>query len=508
MPEKILGLDISEGMLKAVLVSRGMRGGYRVELAEQIDVSAAGGAAEALQQLQAKVDFQQVAVKMSLPPGLVSFHNVKLPFREEKKIRQTIGFELETMLPHGIDDYLLDYNIISLTDHAEILAGVVPRAVVQERIAFFGDSPPEISVVTLGAVAEAAWLSANRAIPEPVLLLQVGDRESSAVFLRQGKILQVRRYTFGEELRRDEESATGPSGTGGATNAGPVSADRAPEEGLSDQFCHELTNTIEFLKWGGILEEKISRIFLTGSGALDQALQERLAGFFAVPVEALDLAQTDGLLLAEEMQKSWQPALMNQALAVALYQHKQGQGFNFPLTELAKAARREELGHTLKWGAVIFAVALLLVAVDNYLDYRYARLSLDNLKKEISTVFRTAAPEVTRVVDPVSQFKAKIGETKKISAGIRGMEGSATVLDILKDISALAPPVTEFLITAFNLDEDRLVIKGTAKNFDAVDTLKREFAKSKYLKSVQIGTTSQVKQGDKVEFDLRMTTQR
>jgi Tfp pilus assembly protein PilN len=88
------------------------------------------------------------------------------------------------------------------------------------------------------------------------------------------------------------------------------------------------------------------------------------------------------------------------------------------------------------------------------------------------------------------------------------MENGATVLDLLKDISALAPPATEFLITGFNLDDDRLAIKGTVKNFDAVDALKRELAKSKYFTNLQIGATNLAKQGDKVDFDLRMTAQR
>ena len=48
-------------------------------------------------------------------------------------------------------------------------------------------------------------------------------------------------------------------------------------------------------------------------------------------------------------------------------------------------------------------------------------------------------------------------------------------------------------------------IKGLAKNFDAVDTLKKEYIKSKYFEAVTIGGTNLIKQGDKVEFDMRMT---
>ena len=43
MPERILGLDIGGGSVKAVLLSRGFRGGYRVIGFRGIDIAAAGG---------------------------------------------------------------------------------------------------------------------------------------------------------------------------------------------------------------------------------------------------------------------------------------------------------------------------------------------------------------------------------------------------------------------------------------------------------------------------------
>jgi len=220
------------------------------------------------------------------------------------------------------------------------------------------------------------------------------------------------------------------------------------------------------------------------------------------------VASIEGVLLPQEIREVWQPAIMNQALALAIHRHARGHGFTFPLQQRESQARLTEYGLVLKKGAAVLAGAVFLLAIDSYLDYRYARVRLDNLKKEISAVFKSAAPEVTRIVDPVQQFKVKITEAKKISAGLGGMEGGATVLDFIKEISTLAPPATELLITALNLDDERLIIKATIKNFDAVDALKRELAKSKYFTNLQIGATNLLKQGDKVEFELRMTAQR
>jgi general secretion pathway protein L len=474
MPERILGIDIDENSLKAVLAVRRMRGGYRVEEALIIELSDAGGVAGAIDKLREKVDFRQVRINLSLPAKHISFHNVKLPFRDEKKIRQTIAYELETILPRSIDECLLDYCIISQAKHAEIFAAVVPRSLVKERLSLFGEHPPEIGMVGVDALPVASWLLANGILIGPGLLLHVGVKDTVAVFVRQGIIVQVRHFD-------------------------------APHPDCR-RFCRELGNTIEFMKYSGIMEDGPDRIFLTGDAAGNLLIREELARYFSLPVETVDLAMLSGIHLPNELKKACAPSSMNQALALALLKHEKGRGFNFSLRGLEAKSPPERYGSSLKCGAAVASFIILLMVANAYTDYRYARLRLDNLKKQINVLFKSAAPEVARVVDPVQQLKLKIAEMKKMPVG-RG-EISATVLDLLKDISASAPPATEFMITSFNLDDDRVAIKGTAKNFDSVDTLKREFARSKNFKTVEIGATSLVKQGDKVEFDLRMTTQR
>ena len=529
MTEKILGIDIGASSLKAVLVSHTLRSGFKVELAEIIDLAESGGVAQALALLGEKVDYRQVQINLSLPATAVSFHNVKLPFREEKKIRQTIAFELETLLPQGMDDYLLDYNIISHDDHAhsEMLAAVVLRTVVQDRLALFQEHSPEIRVVGIATLAVASLLTARKMLTGSVLLLDVGARQAVAVFLNQDKIVQVRCCSFGEDLSArkqsgidasaSEQSGIDASASKQSSSAASPLAAATPDsnngrEGevageACQRFCQELANTLEFLKWGGSMEDGLDRIMLTGGGSLQRGLKEELARLFSLPVETVDVASSEAVLLPEG-RETWQPTIMNQALALAIHRPSRGQGFNFPLQKTENIAARTELTLALKRGAAVLACAIFLFSLDSYLDYRYSRLRLDTTKKEISAVFKSAVPEITRIVDPLQQFKVKIAESKKISAGLGSMEGSATVLDMIKDISALAPPDTEFLMSAFNLDDDRIAIKGRVKNFDAVEALKRELAKSKYFTNLQIGSTNLVKPGDKVEFDLRMTARR
>ena len=193
---------------------------------------------------------------------------------------------------------------------------------------------------------------------------------------------------------------------------------------------------------------------------------------------------------------------MDQALALAARPLGKGSGFNFRQRASEARAGYGELRDRLKKGSVVALVILLLAGVELGLDDYGARLRLDALKKEINAEFRKSLPEVTRIVDPLIQLRGKIAEAKKLAAGMGDATEAATVLDILKEISVLAP--ADLLMTSLSLDGDAVGIKGEARNFDAVETVKKTFANSKYVKTVAIGSTNMMKQGTGVEFDLKI----
>ncbi len=112
----------------------------------------------------------------------------------------------------------------------------------------------------------------------------------------------------------------------------------------------------------------------------------------------------------------------------------------------------------------------------------------------------------TRIVDPVAQLRGKIAEARKLSAGMGDAASAPTVLDLLKETRGALP--ADLLLTSFNLDGDAIGLKGEVRDFDAVDTIKKALASSKYFKTVTVGSTAMIKQGSAVEFDLKMTVEK
>ncbi len=507
MPERILGLDIGASALKAVLLSRGFRGGYRLLAFRQVDVAAAGGLAEALGDLFADATFRGAVCVTALRSGALSYRSLNLPFRDHRKIRQTLPFAIEPLIQTTIDDIFIDYTLSGRAGQTKIFAALAPRTLVGERTTLLAPYVRETAVIDIDAVPLAARLMEQPDFPETALVVDIGARETVAVFADQERIIHIRNFPFGGEsvtAALAEFMKSGLPEAEAVKRSGEIAPDAAT---VSREQCGrlltELKNTGEYLLWQGSLTRPPGRIFLTGGGSRTPGLAEGLAELFAVPVERTDLAAAEGIEIDETLRQGWDAALMDQAFALAARPMAKGRGFNFRQRASEARAGYGELRNRLKKAAIAALVILILAGVEIGLDDTAARLRLAALKQDITAEFKKSYPEATRIVDPVAQLKGKIAEARKLSAGMGDAASAATVLDLMKELTGLLP--ADLLLTSFNLDGEVIGLKGETRNFDAVDTIKKALANSKYFKSVAIGSTSMIKQGNAVEFDLKIT---
>jgi Tfp pilus assembly PilM family ATPase len=507
MPERILGLDIGSGSVKAVILSRGFRGGYLVLGFRMVDIAAAGGLPEALEQLFADNVFRGAVCVTALHAGSLSFRGIRLPFRDDRKIRQTLAFALEPMIQTPLEEVFIDYTHAGRAGESEIFAALAPRTLVRERTELLKSYVRETAVIDISAVSLTRRLTRDKGGPENVLLLDVGARDTTAVFASGGRVLHIRHFSFGGEtatrvmagvLNRDSAKAEEIK----RGDEIPPTALAAISE-VCKRFCIELINTQKSLFWQGAISQSPALVLLTGGGSRTPGFEAILAENYPAPVKRADLLAEGGIGIDETLRKSWEPAVMDQALALAARPMVKGSGFNF--RQLASEARAGygEFRDRLRKGAIAAVVIAILAVAEIGLDDYGSRLHLTSLRQDITAEFKKSVPQATRVVDPVAQLRGKITEARKLSAGMGDAATEATVLDLLKELSVIAP--ANLLLTSFNLDGDVIGLKGEARNFDAVDAFKKAFANSKYFKTVTIGSTNMLKQGSGVEFDLKVT---
>ncbi|EKD22221.1 MAG: hypothetical protein ACD_87C00098G0001, partial [uncultured bacterium] len=169
----------------------------------------------------------------------------------------------------------------------------------------------------------------------------------------------------------------------------------------SAHLLTEIRNTQSYLLWQGRLVQAPSRIILTGGGSKTPGLEEQIEEFFAVSVERTDLVAMLGIQMEKTLRRSWDPALMDQALALAARPISKGRGFNFRQLAFEALGGYGDFRDRLKKGAVAALVILGLAGIEIGLDDYSARLHLAALKRDIGREYKRIDPDVQRIIDPV-----------------------------------------------------------------------------------------------------------
>jgi hypothetical protein len=478
MPEKFVGLDIGAGSVKAVLLVRGFRGGGRVTAFSRVGIAEAGGVAEALTTLFSDPAFAGAICLSSLSSALFSYRNVQLPFSDSRKIAQTIAFAVEPLIRQPLDSVLIDHVVAGKGKQTKVFAAIADRSLIDDRRSLMAPHVRELATLDVDAVPLASFLLQKPDFPVCALLLDIGLRDTTAVFAGRGGIFLVRHFYFGGQEAADSMAL----------------------------FFTELKNTISFLQQKGQIPELPTRIILTGGASRMPGLSAGLAEHFGAPVDSADLLAAGGFAMDDALRASWDGAVMDQALALAARPTGKGTGFNFLKREQETRVDSGEMRGIIRKGAIAAGVIAVLAAIELGLGDYAMRLHLARLKKDVIAEFKKIDPEATKIVDPVVQLKGKIAESRKLTAGVGEALASSSALDMFRDISTAAQP--EIVLSNLSLDDDAISLKGEAPNFDAMDAFKKKLEGSKYVKSVTVGSTSLLKEGKGVEFNLKAARKR
>ena len=506
MPDTMLGLDIGSDTIKAVLAITRGRMNTRVLAFETVRMEDGVDLEAALKKLAEMIrplTPSKIHCVVSLPPSEVMFRQIRLPFRDENKIKKTLPFELEPLLPLPIEEVIIDYVHLP---NDELLTAAVGRERIRKVISAIEEHLGEVSAIDIATAALALPLLEQKAITGAGILLDIGASSTFAVFYENNAIVQIRSFAFGGntitgalagDLSCDQEEAefakiiaAYDTKTGGALAA-------------CREFCTSLTNTVEFMRINETLHNSPAQILVTGGGSLFKPLCDELEKTFGAPAASLDPARFGQLEIDEELQNSYQPQIMNPALATVKRAFASRKSFNFRQGEFTARSFRGDLKKPLQWGVIIAGIILFLVAVDLFLDYRLQAQQAGALKNQISLIFKKHYPQSAVMVDPVNQLRTKLAEDKK-TYGMDNGGSEVTVLELLKDISGFISPALDIVMTHLHYENNIVLLKGEAKKIDDVTSVKNELLKSKYFKNVTISSTSLAKEGAIVNFDLRI----
>lgn len=509
MPEMILGLDIGSETVKAVLAVRRGRSDARVIAAETVPLADGVDLDAALKKIADAIRpaaSSKIQCVVSLPPSDVMYRQVHLPFRDDNKIKKTLSFELEPLLPLPVEEVVVDY--VHLPDNG-LLVAAIGKERIRSIITAVETHLGRVLLIDIASAALALPLLENKQFAGTGILLDIGASSTFGVFYEQNAMVQIRSFVFGgntvtSALAQDLSCETGEAelikineNFGAQSREKPLSQAKA----ICRQFCISLKSTVEFMLLNKTLHGAPARITVTGGGALFQPLRDELAKTFTA--EIVDYQHAGQLEVDRRIRMSYQAPVMNTALAAVKRAFAATKSFNFRQGEFVSRQGFGGFRAQFKWAAIAAAIIILMAAVQQFLDYRLQSVQAARLKNQISLIFKKHYPEAQAVVDPVAQLRNKLAEDRK-AYGIGEGGSSVMVLDLLKDVSGRVPPALDLVITHLYYENRIMIIKGEATKIDDVTVVKNELQKLKHFKNVTIGSTSLARDGSRVNFDLRM----
>ncbi|MBW1898971.1 MAG: PilN domain-containing protein [Deltaproteobacteria bacterium] len=482
MGRKILGLDIRTNTISAVLLTNSIKGNviesYSHFSLEPNTEESGAEKSSALKAITDKINVSDVVCIASFPAEDVSYRNIRIPFREPKKIRQVLSFELEPTLPSPIEEAVIDFQQLTLPKQqyqTGIIAAVIEKTKLDEYLAELASFRINPQAVTIGGYSTALCLARLLELPNHSVIIDVDPEWATLFAVSAGQVQIVRSITLSSSSKSPVR----------LISRGILQTVSAAEDMLGIDFSPEV-------------------IYLTGAGENELNIGRELSDLLDLPVKKIDLAQEAGITVTEQAGRSWIPDQMDNALSLAVSEVHGSHGLNFSKRQFA--GKKQWIAHKkdiTKTGILAGIILLILLFNVSYGFYSMSKKKND-LDFQITTIFKETFPEVTRIVDPLQQMRVKVKEVKQQSMIPGEAEKNFRIIDILNDISRLLPGEMDIDLSRLVVGPENVTLSGDTATFNSVDDMKNRLEKGPLFKKVSITSANSDKTGKRINFKLKI----
>ncbi len=481
MSRKILGIDICKESVSAVLVATSLREN-RIKAHAHIPLvdteEEANTFKTALNAMCDEIDPSGCDCVVSISADHFSYRILQIPFKDSKKIQMVLPFELEPAVPYPIDDLIIDFidlQSVGRGDHSEIIAVAIPKADLNPYIESLAELKIDPEMVTVSGLPAAMCL-ADRADPgEDRLILEIGNASSSLFIVSEGNLQLIRSF--------------------------PTSEDSENRFGMLGAFVQRT-----LAAYGELCQAEFRPldVVVTGAGLNGASLDNDVSKVLDIPINRLNFADRLNIPIDSENTKPWNPALMDNALALTMMAVEGIKGLNFHKDHFA--AKKLFIKYKKYWIKTgILAAAVLALLFFSALTETYTiNRKLDRIDQQIRGVYKATFPDAKRIVDPHREMQISVQEAQKSAVNHSTAGPHIRRIDILNSISQSVPNSIKVDITRMVISPENVLISGNTDDFKSVDDIKSNLEKIEYFNKVTI-TSSNLNRSDKgVRFQLKM----
>ncbi|MDR6610627.1 type IV pilus assembly protein PilM [Leifsonia sp. 1010] len=321
MVNRIVGVDIGTTSLRAVEIegpdkAKPLFAGYAIVplppgAVDRGEVVEPNTVAQCLRQLWTKGKFKSRTAVLGMGNQRVLVRDLTVPYATRERIRETLPFQVQDMLPLPVSDALLDFYPVaeSQSDTGPVLTGLLVAAVkdaVLGNVRATEKAGLRATDVDVIPFALARVLATRAQLGGTYALVDIGAATTNVVIVKDGVPQFVRIIPAGgadlttalqSTLQVDAETAERQKREFGLLRRVESQEERAVSDVLVQtvgELLTSLRNTVNYYV-NTRPEDRVEGIVLTGGGSLLAGLPEALAEMSRIPVHAGDPFRVVGL---------------------------------------------------------------------------------------------------------------------------------------------------------------------------------------------------------------------
>lgn len=479
MSRKVLGLEIREDAIAAVLLEGGFKGSLlQTQAYFPIPIDKAGdeGLQEALQAMAEALKPTGAVCVLGVPATAISFRNLSLPFHDVKKIRQILPFELEPMLPIPVEELVFDFEAVKRDGQQDLLAFAIHKNQVRHYVDLLGAVGILPVLIMPSGYAAARLIAMASTDSDDFLFIDTGAGIHTIYAVCSGRVRMVRTL--------------------------PVAVGSNP---VIRNLETVLRRTFVALEAGQGIAVNPSTVFSAGPQATLLTAGQPSATLLGVPVKTTEAIRTFPRLKGSLDSPEWESGRLDIALALALMETEALEGVNFFAERSTFQHYWSEYRGNIILSAALIVLVIITALASQVLSVRAKSQQVADLDRQIETVFRNTFPQVTRVVNPLQQMQIEIKAAGGNSNGGFDLAGThVRVIDILNTLSQRIPSSTDVQVSRMVVGIDNVLLSGDTDTFNTVDDIKGRLAKADVFKSVTISSADLENSGKRVRFKLKL----
>ena len=481
MARKVLGIDINKHSIIAVMVKHSGRENS-IEACVEIPVPAEteeeeNGIDAAFETLAQTIDIDDCDCVVSFSSALFSYRNIQVPFGNPKKIRMVLPFELEPTLPYPINELAFDFQIIDTPqsgDNTNLLAATIEKSELDPFFDALKVHKLNPECATISGLPAALCL-ADQADPGEDLLFIDSDERSCTLFATVGGQIQlIRSFPL------------------------PSSADnRARMIGAQLQRTLAAFEELELPEFDPI------DIFISGTGSEGSHELEEMAGILNTTIQPADLTTRLSIGIDSEAADTWNPARMENALALAMLEINDLRTLNFHSGQFAIQKFLTKNKNQVIRSAILAAAVLALLVFTAAFEFYTLHKRTSHLDRQRAEIYLATFPGAKIVQDPYPEMNARVQDEKKKSVWHKQTGPHIRRIDILNSISQRIPKEIEVDITRLVISPQNVLIAGKTGAFDSVEDIRGRLEQIDFFKKVSTSSSNMDRSGKEVRFVLK-----